>query len=82
MLSLFLILAKALRYTLAMAALPTQQLFTSFHTRTTQLPAEINRLIIDYTDPSLFPQDHPTAEYAPIARVSRALRQAYLDYRR
>lgn len=65
-----------------MATLPTQQLFTSFHTRTAQLPAEMNRLIIDHADPSLFPQDHPAAKYAPIAHVSRALRQAYIDHRR
>ncbi|KAF8861417.1 hypothetical protein BDZ45DRAFT_740185 [Acephala macrosclerotiorum] len=41
-----------------MAALPTQQSFTSFYTH------------------------HPTAEYALIAYVSWALRQAYIDYRR
>jgi hypothetical protein len=55
-------------------------LFSSFHIVNTQLPSEIVYLIIQYAESDTPLPNYPMIYYPPIAYVSRALRDAYLNY--
>jgi hypothetical protein len=55
--------------------LPT---FTSFHTRTTQVPLEITSRIIYYAGPYTSLLGYPGVRHASVAYVSSAFREAYL----
>jgi hypothetical protein len=54
--------------------------FLSFHTSTTQLPFEINRLIVQYAESDTPLLGRPIVSCPPIAYVSKALRDAYLSH--
>ncbi|PVH75087.1 hypothetical protein DL98DRAFT_593475 [Cadophora sp. DSE1049] len=53
--------------------------FTSFHSRTTQLPAELTEIIIQYAEPCTSLLGQPGVSYPPIAYVSSVLRTIYLQ---
>ena len=52
----------------------------SFHTRTTQLPFEVDCLIIRYAESDTPLPSHPIVCYPPIAYVLSTLRDAYLGH--